>query len=899
MYNARGLNKFNFAMSDETKLTPAMAQYKKIKEEHKEYLLFYRMGDFYELFYDDAIVAAKVLDITLTKKTVGVPMCGVPFHAYESYLAKLIKNGYKVAICEQMETPEEAKKRGGKAIVRREVVRLVTSGTLTEDSLLDARKNNYLFAFLLNSANLDAAWVDLSTGVFYTQHIDVKAENTAFEVSTLLSRLQPSEILISDSLLQNPQIFAVLNEYKKQLTVLPAARFNFLGAQKQILNFYQITTLDSFGKFTKGEVSACGVLLDYIATTQRGKCPRIEYPVKLINSTIMEIDAVTRKSLDLISNDKANNLLKVIDCTVSGFGARLLAARLANPLLDVEQISKRQDAVEFFVCSRDARENVRKILHECADLERIISRLSVGRGGPRDLEAVGKTLAVLSDVKNAVTMHQTSALDAQLPQAITQILQEIHNHSALADKLLSALKEDLPNTARDGGFIRKGYSPDLDGVHNTSANKTQAIAALQEKYSKQTGISGLKIKENSLIGYFIEVPAKYATDMLEKPEFIHRQSILNAVRFTTVELNELDNYIRGTQGRALEIELEIFNDLVNSVMIEAKKIVQTAQALAELDVAASMAELALENNYCRPKVDNSLVFEIQEGRHPVVEYALKQDNMANFVANDCFLDTKDNRIWLLTGPNMAGKSTFLRQNAIIAIMAQMGIFVPAKSAHIGVVDKVFSRVGASDDLARGRSTFMVEMVETAAILHRAGERSFVILDEIGRGTATFDGLSIAWAVVEYLHNENKSRCLFATHYHELAAIAEKLEALSLHCMKIKDLHDKVVFLHEVVEGNTDRSYGIHVAKLAGLPHTLLARAEAVLQNLERTNQNKISVDENELPLFSFAIKQEQKKYSQIEEKIAALDTNNMTPREALQTIYDLQELIKKGQINGN
>ena len=468
-------------------------------------------------------------------------------------------------------------------------------------------------------------------------------------------------------------------------------------------------------------------------------------------------------------------------------------------------------------------------------------------------------------------------------------------HSFLADKLFQALQDDLPLFARDGKFIRDGYSPALDNLRKMADNGREMLDDLQKKYASETGIEQLKIKENSLIGNFIEVANKFADVMMQNPKFIHRQSTTVCVRFTTAELNELDSNIRSASERAVIMEQEIFADLVRTTMIEAKDLVQTASALAELDVAAALAELAEEYDYCRPIVDDGTDFEIIEGRHPIVESALRRTNDGTFVSNDCCLDSEHSRIWLLTGPNMAGKSTFLRQNAIIAIMAQMGSYVPAKSAHIGIVNKLFSRVGASDDLAKGYSTFMVEMLETATILNQADKHSLVILDEIGRGTATFDGLSIAWAVVEHLHNVNCCRSLFATHYHELTALAGKLPNLSLHCMKTKEFNENVVFLHEVVEGASDRSYGIHVGKLAGLPPSVIKRANEVLAGLEKSNQNKIIMNENnDLPLFSFAVREEQRKTSAAEEKLMKIDPDNLTAKEALDTIYELKELLKKG-----
>ena len=886
-------------MTENKALSPGMAQYMEIKKSYPDYLLFYRMGDFYELFFEDAFKASKALDIALTKrgKAQGedVPMCGVPFHAYESYLAKLIKCGYKVAICEQMEDPAEAKKRGYKSVVKRDVVRLVTAGTLTEDTLLDSRRNNYLMGISKNNGIYGFSWVDLSTGVFYTCCVEPTKGNEISQIYGILSKVMPGEILLSDAMLQNPDLFDLFNEYREKLSVLPNARFDYANSLKKTLDFYAVQTLDSFGSFSKAEVTSVGLVLDYVEMTQKGQMPRIMPPVKIREALYMEIDAATAKNLDLFDGARGSSLISVIDRTVTGAGARMLSSRLINPLLDLEEINARLDSVEFFYKHNDVREKLRNVLKKCPDMERAVSRLSVNRGGPRDMAAILQTLNALSPIRILMTSYQKVDVVDELPKAISSILQKLGDYYSLIDVLTRALNDDnLPLLPRDGGFVAEGYSPELDATRAMRDEGHQFIMNLQGKYIKETQIDALKIKYNNVVGYFIEVPNKYATQMLEKPEFIHRQSVLNAVRFTTAELTELENQIRGAADRALAMELEIFEDISRQIMLSADDISRTAGALAELDIGSALADLALENNYCRPQLDNSLVFEVKDGRHPVVENSIKRNNEGAFVGNDCNLDGENNRIWLLTGPNMAGKSTFLRQNAIIAIMAQIGSFVPAKSAHIGVINKVFSRVGASDDLSRGRSTFMVEMVETASILNRADERSFVILDEIGRGTATFDGLSIAWAVVEYLHEVNKCRALFATHYHELTVLDEKLSALTLHCMKIKEFNEQVIFLHEVIDGAADRSYGIHVAKLAGLPKSVITRAGQVLKKLE-TDKQKQSVDslENDLPLFAFVQNEEKDKEtpkSPIEEVIDSIEPNDISAREALDIIYELKTL---------
>ncbi|MBE6448671.1 MAG: DNA mismatch repair protein MutS [Alphaproteobacteria bacterium] len=876
-------------------LTPLMAQYLQIKSEHQDYLLFYRMGDFYELFFQDAVEASKALDIALTKrgKCEGedIPMCGVPFHAYESYLARLIRQGYKVAICEQVEDPKEAKKRGYKAIVKREVIRLVTAGTLTEEPLLDAKKNNFLLSLAKTSDKLGLSWLDISTGDFFLQEYGIRGKDEAVILSGILSRLNPVEIIVSDTYLQNSAVFNVLNNCRELLSVLPQARFNSENATLRLQNIFKVDTLDAFGCFSRAEISAAGVLLDYVETTQKGKIPLIKHPQKVSESQIMEIDSATRRSLELIdslSGDKSSSLLGVLDKTVTGSGGRLLASRISNPLKDVEAINARLDVVEFFCSFHNLRQDIRALLKSCPDIERAVSRLSLGRGGPRDLANIKGGLEVVPALRNLLY-----ASGSGQPDALNPIISSLGEHSSLVADLSSALAEDLPLLARDGGFIREGYSAALDEIRLIKNDSHKLIVELQSKYAEQTGIGNLKIKFNNVIGYFIEVQSKFAPQMLEDKNFIHRQSVLNAARFTTVELSELEDKIRGASDKALALELEIFDRLVKDILLYSDDILKTAQSYAKLDVASALAELAVERNYCRPRIDNSLAFDIKDGRHPVVEASIAKSGTGSFVGNDCDLGGNSGRLWLLTGPNMAGKSTFLRQNAIIAIMAQMGSYVPCASAHIGVINKLFSRVGASDDLAKGRSTFMVEMVETAGILNQADEHSFVILDEIGRGTATFDGLSIAWAVVENLHEVNKCRALFATHYHELTALTDKLPQMSLHCMKIKEFNDEVIFLHEVIDGAADRSYGIHVAKLAGLPKTVIKRSEQVLEHLEKNGKgNSMSQLADDLPLFA-ALREKEEQKEEANPAIKALEAINpdeLTPREALEKLYELKKL---------
>ncbi len=888
----------------EEKVNPSTEQYLNIKKQYQEYLVFYRMGDFYELFFEDAAVAANALDLVLTKrgtyKGKPIPMCGVPFHAYENYLARLIHQGFKVAIAEQTETPQDAKKRSRSALVNREVIRLVTPGTLTEDNLLDARENNYLLCFAVQSDTLGFAWIDLSTGDFFTKSLPLRPRFLGSDIHAVLSRIMPSEIIVSDAALADADVLKTLNFYQDKRTVLPQSRFNTANARKHIESFFNVSTVDSFGSFTDAEISAAGIILDYIESTQIKEKPRIKNIVQKTDAKNMEIDLSTRRNLELISSlsgNKKSSLLNSIDLTVTGAGARLFLNRLLNPSLDINEINTRLDTVDFFILIPEIRTELRSFLKQIADMERIVTRLSLNRGGPKDMSALKNSLSFVPKIRNLINNYgRFNTLISKIPDAVSNILNKMSDFSALVDVLDHALKDDdnLPSFTRDGGFIKKGFDSLLDELHNLKSNNVDIMRQMEAAYAEELSIPKLSIKYNNLVGFFIEVPNKFTDAVLQNPKFIHRQTVLNAMRFTTPELSDLEQKISSAGEKALAVELNIFKDLTLKILSAADQISQTANAYAELDIATASAELAVRKNYTRPVVDQSFVFEVKDGRHPVVEDALEKNHTGPFVTNNCMLDGKTNRIWLLTGPNMAGKSTFLRQNAIIAIMAQTGCFVPASYAHIGLVDKVFSRVGASDDLSEGRSTFMVEMVETAAILNGSTDRSFVILDEIGRGTATYDGLSIAWSVVEHLHDVNKCRALFATHYHELAILEKKLPNLSLHAMKIKEYNSNVVFMHEVIDGTADRSYGIHVAQIAGLPKLVIKRAEQVLKALEKNPDNqKIVAINDDLPLFA-SLKQteEKEEKSPLDEALENLNPDNLTPREALDKIYEIKLLYQ-------
>lgn len=869
-------------------VTPMMAQYLALKEQYPDCLLFYRMGDFYELFFEDALKASAALDITLTKRGAhkgdDIPMCGVPWHSHEAYLARLIRQGHKVAICEQVETPEEAKKRGGyKALVRRDVIRVVTPGTLTEDTLLEKSADNYLAALAEAGGSGALAWLDLSTGDFTTQALAPQ------DLAAALARVNPGELLTSDRLVQREDLFEIFAPFKSRLTVQPATRFDPENGRRRIESLFDVSTLQGFGDFSRAEIAAAGALIDYVELTQKGKFPRLSRPRQLAAGSVMEIDAATRRNLELtatLTGERQGSLLHAIDRTVTAAGARLLARRVSMPLTDVSAINRRLDAVALFHRAPQAREDVRTLLKSCADIERCMARLSLERGGPRDLAAIRDTLAQAAGL--ARILLPLSPKDGGEIACALDDLSLWGSHHPLVDHLRRALAEDLPVLARDGDFIAKGYSPKLDELRMLRGESRDHIMRLQADYARESGVATLKIKHNNILGYYIEVGASHGDKLLANTgRFIHRQTMANAARFTTVELSELERKISESGEKALALEQEFFSLLCGEVKAESEAIARAAAALAQIDIASAFSVLAASQHYTRPAVTAGADFHIEGGRHPVVEAALKTRNEP-FVANDCDLSPARN-LWLITGPNMAGKSTFLRQNAIVALMAQIGSFVPAKAATLGVVDRLFSRVGAADDLARGHSTFMVEMVETATILNQATERSLVILDEIGRGTSTFDGLSIAWATLEYLHERNKCRALFATHYHELTALSARLPRLSCRTVKVKEWEDRIVFLHEVAEGVAGRSYGIHVARLAGLPDDVLARAEEVLKSLETKGVSAPAAAD--LPLFSAAQATPRPQASKVEEKLKSIDPDALSPREALDALYALRTLI--------
>ena len=819
-----------------------------------------------------------------------------------------------MAVCEQVEDPAEAKKRGAKSVVARAVQRLVTPGTITEETLLDARAHNYLAALARTGGDdaLGLAWADVSTGDFAVMSLAPAA------LGAELARLAPGELLVAETFAGDEALEGLSSRSGTAVTALPAQRFDSAQAERRLTSHLGVAALDGFGAFSRAELGALGALLDYIELTQVGRMPALMPPRRVATGDTMAIDAATRANLELVETlqgETRGSLLATIDRTVTGAGARELSRRLTAPLTDWEHINRRLDTVEWLHDARDLRHALRTVLKSAPDIARALSRLSLGRGGPRDLAAMRDGLAAA----HALASLLDDAAPSLLPLAddITRQGEAMREVAApLRETLGLMLAQELPLLARDGGFIAKGAHAGLDEARGLRDDARKLIAGLQAKYAEETAISALKVRHNNVLGYYIEVPPRHGEKLVARPfseSYIHRQTLANAMRFTTPELADLASRIAQAAGRTLEIELALFDELVAATLKEAAGLARAAEALATLDAAAALAELAAECRFVRPRVDRSLAFAIRGGRHPVVEAALARAGQ-QFVPNDCDLSADregqtsaeqgavsrreaplNKSLWLLTGPNMAGKSTFLRQNALIAILAQMGAFVPAEEAHIGVVDRLFSRVGAADDLARGRSTFMVEMVETAAILNQAGPRSLVILDEIGRGTATFDGLSIAWAAVEHLHDVNRSRALFATHYHELTVLSEKLARLANATMRVKEWQGDVVFLHEVGPGAADRSYGIQVAKLAGLPPAVIARARSVLAALEKGGNHQARAKLiDDLPLFSAtpAPKPASAEPSAVEAELKNLNPDELTPKAALELLYKLRALAK-------
>lgn len=893
-------------------VTPFMAQFFAAKDAHPDAIVFFRMGDFYELFFDDAVKASAVLGITLTKrghhKGEDIPMAGVPMHAADGYLQKLIRAGFRVAVCEQMEDPAEAKKRGSKAIVRREVTRVVTPGTITEESLLEQRAANILASLAFAGERAALAWADVSTGVFVVRPIKATAAEEE------LAALAPAEVLLAEA--EGARGAALVDASGAASTLRPGPKADAKAGERRLKALYEVATLEAFGDFAAEELAAMGMLLDYVELTQAGAAPRLEAPRRIEGAAFMAIDPATRASLEIERTQRGQregSLTHALDRTVTSAGGRMLAERLARPLTEVAAINARLDAVQWFL-DRDRRDGVRTALRGGGDLARALQRLALGRGGPRDLGALrdglraGEAAARAADADGApkaildACMHlkldpdesrgplspaSETAMDPGLRRGRAEL-------AALARDLERMLGPELPLLTRDGGFIATGCDAALDAARSLRDDSRRVVAGLQQSYADETGLP-LKVRHNNVLGYHIDATSKQAETLAREPHvgrFIHRQTTATSTRFTTTELADLDARIARAGEEALARELDLFRAFAARAEALAAPIRAAADAVAALDVASAAAEWAVEWDAVRPEIDETSALLAEGARHPVVEQALRKQGQG-FTPNDCRLDGDAQagaRLLIVTGPNMAGKSTFLRQIALLAILAQSGFYVPARRLRLGVADRVFSRVGASDDLARGRSTFMTEMVETAAILHQAGPRAHVILDEIGRGTATYDGLAIAWACAEHLHDVNRCRAVFATHYHELTALADKLAGGANANLRAKEWKGDLVFLHEVAPGPADRSYGIQVAKLAGLPKAAVDRAKSVLGRLEAGKGGKAAVDLNEtLPLFAGVAEEPQA--SAVEAALAEVQPDALTPREALELVYRLKGLM--------
>ncbi len=872
------LTKSSISSMDFDKLSPMMQQYFDIKETHKEYILFFRMGDFYEMFFDDAIIASSVLGVVLTKRLAGsgqeAPMCGVPVHSYENYLHRLIKQGYNVAICDQLESPEEAKKRGVKSIVKRGVVRIITPGTITEEILLESDSYNYLTSIVVENDKIALSWIDISSGDFYVESAKLK------DINSLLYKIQPKEILIP----KEADISFLSDDFKLITTELPKERFE---KNSCLLNLKKIFESRSFviDSLDKLEIVSCGVLLYYIELTQKNFVS-ISAPKKDSSSKYLRLDTFSRNSLEIVSSysgSKQGSLRSTIDCTKTSQGSRVLSQWISNPLRDVIEINERLDVVSFFVSNVDLLSALRDLLKNIPDAERALGRIMLKKSSV--LEII--TLRIF--LRNIIKIKQIF-FRKELPKMLSNIIDTFNYYADLLNHLNDAIVEEITGSNRDNGFLREGFSSHLDGIKSQQDNLMQQILQLQEKYILETEISNLKIIYNTTNGYFIEVPLKFASSINQNSNFIHKQTMTSQARYTTEDLMLIESKISKVAILVLSIEKDIFNSILGEIVEKVESLQNSSKALANLDVLSSFAQLTIDYNLTKPIIDNSSIFNVENARHLVVEKSIRKKEDAFFIPNSC--NMVDKNIFLITGPNMSGKSTYLRQNALLIIMAQSGCFVPASFAHIGVCDSIFSRVGASDDLFKGQSTFMVEMLELATILNYATNKSFIILDEIGRGTSTYDGLSIAWATLEYINNKLQARTLFATHYHELIELEKKLNLLECYYVKVLEENNKITFMHSVVKGAVNRSYGIEVAKIAGLPNIVLKNAHVILNKLEQTekdtlplfdfidnnivnNEGNISVEE--LPVVKF---------------IEEIDVDDITPKQALEIIYEIKNLLK-------
>jgi len=859
--------------------TPAMQQYKKLKAQYPDAILFFRMGDFYEMFYDDARIASKVLGLALTSRTKGegaVPMAGVPYHAVDSYLAKMIRAGYRVAICEQMEDPALAK-----GLVKRDISRLLTPGTLTDDAMLEGKENNFLAAVHLDGARAGLAWVDLSTGGFWARDLARDA------VVDELTRLRPRECLMVEG--ASEAAAELVRTIREATGAIISERSAFVfdrdEAERVLTAHFGTDSLDGFGVADlAGGISAAGAVLDYLQETQRTGLGHIRRIEQVQSGRWLYLDEPTQRSLELVETlrerRREHSLLWVLDRTQTAMGGRLLRRWINFPLAGADAIGERLDAVEELVKTRDLREELARLLADTADVERIVGRVATGRAGPRDLLGLGRTLAQLPAIKARLTARESDLLAA--------IERDLDLLGDVREIIAASIAEDAPLRLSDGGIIKPGYNEELDRLRDIGSSGARWLAEFQAAEVRRTGIATLKVGFNKVFGYYIEITNTYRDRV--PPDYVRKQTIKNAERYITPDLKDHEVEVLSAEEKAKALEVRLFEEIRTRLAAEIPRLQKTADALARLDVLASLSRVASERGYVKPAIVEAPVLDIRDGRHPVLEQVLGSE----FVPNDSCLGGEHPRVAIITGPNMAGKSTYIRQVALLVLMAHMGSWVPAKSALVGLVDRIFTRVGAADELARGRSTFMVEMSETANILNNATDRSLVILDEVGRGTSTFDGVALAWAATEHIADRLRCRTLFATHYHELTELSDVLEGVANFNVAVREWQDQVVFLHKIIPGGTDKSYGVHVARLAGVPKEVVDRAREILSDLEAAHLDASGkpriapasigpkVREVQLTLFEGV-------ESAIAEELRRLDLDTLKPIDALNKLRELKE----------
>lgn len=876
-----------------TEYTPMMQHYLKTHEEYKDCILFYRLGDFYEMFFDDAKVVSKELELTLTGKSCGAeeraPMCGIPYHAAETYLTRLVKKGYKVAICEQVEDPKLAK-----GMVKREVTRVVTPGTTLNAQALDETKNNYIMCIAYIGDHYGISSADITTGDYYVTEVDSERK-----LLDEVNKYQPTEIICNEAFyISGIDIDDMKNRMGIVVYSLDAWYFSDETAQMTLKEHFKVRDLEGLGlaDYDSGVIAA-GALLKYLYETQKTTLSNLVAIHPYTTGKFMIIDSSTRRNLELVETlrekQKRGSLLWVLDKTRTAMGARTLRSFVEQPLIERAEIEERYDAIDEFNTNAITREEIREYLNPVYDLERLITRVTYQTANPRDLIAFRNSIHMLPPIKTLMSDFQSPLLK--------RLYEQLDTLDELYELIERSIAEEPPLTLHDGGILKEGYNEEVDRLRKAKTDGKSWLADLEAKEREKTGIKNLKIKYNKVFGYYLEVTNSFKD--LVPDYFTRKQTLANAERFITPELKELEDVILGAEDKLIVLEYELFREVRQKVADEVVRIQKTAKAVAQIDVFASLATVAEQNNYCRPKLNEKGLIDIKDGRHPVVERMIQNEM---FVANDTYLDNGSNRVSIITGPNMAGKSTYMRQSALIVLMAQIGSFVPAKSAKIGIVDRIFTRVGASDDLASGQSTFMVEMSEVANILRNATSNSLLILDEIGRGTSTFDGLSIAWAVVEHISNPRLlgAKTLFATHYHELTELEGKLNSVNNYCIAVKEKGDDIVFLRKIVKGGADKSYGIQVAKLAGVPDNVIERAKEIVEELSNNDiteivqnisaegsskRSKPKLDEVDLEQISLLDTMDN---DTILNELKELDLGQMTPIEAMNKLYELQNKVK-------